>query len=346
MEYEYNIKGKALLLIKSYFEDRTFSVKIQDVQSTPKQLNHGVPQGSLLGPTIYNLYTKPLEYIVRSHGLNFQGYADDCQMYVSFFDDQKSDIEETLKNCLFEIKKWMCKNFLKLNDEKTIYKIFKHKQSLLSEVSLIGSTLPDSVKVLGVYLNNNLNLDKFIMTKVRTCNYHLRNLYNIRDSLSLSNRLLLVTNLILSTIDYCSILLLGSTDKTLRPLKLIINKSLRFIYNTNFRQHISPFYQKSHILPIKHRLSFKACLFGYKILNKISPLYFEDDFTRFIPTGTMSLREGPGRDSFMFAINKNDSNHLTFLIKKEWNGLPIDIRKSESLTSFKSRLKTFLFSKS
>ena len=93
------IKGNALKLIKSYLENRTFSTKLNSVESLPRELNYGVPQGSLLGPLFYNLYTKEIEEIVKQHGLKIITYADDCQIYISFKNDKvKDDFEEDLNN--------------------------------------------------------------------------------------------------------------------------------------------------------------------------------------------------------------------------------------------------------
>jgi hypothetical protein len=345
LEKHYNIRGKALQMIASYFEDRTFSVKIKEIQSSPKKLSHGVPQGSLLGPLFYILYTKEIEWIVQKHGLSIQSYADDCQIYVSFYDDGKEKAEYALKTCLREIQVWMGRNFLKLNADKTKVKIFKHKLSLVSDISTIGETYMDSVRVLGVLFNDSIKFTDFIKQKVRTCNLHLRNFYNIKDSLNISCRILLVTNFILATIDYCNILLLGATDRDLRPLRLMINKSLRFIYGVRHTDHITPFYKKAHFLPIKQRIKFKAIMISFKIYNNRAPAYFRNDFNKFIPTSSMTLREGSGRDKFMFTIDPHENKYkrLSTLIKRQWNDLPLDLRKCSCMETFKTRLKTRLF---
>ena len=345
LERNFNIRGGALKLIKSYFTKRTFCVKINDAMSTPKDLANGVPQGSLLGPVFYVLYTKDIEQIVKYHGLKLQCYADDVQVYISFREDKTNEAENKLVDCLKDIKNWMSANFLKLNTDKTQIKIFQHKTSIPPMLDQLGECCSKSVKLLGVNFDQSLKFNDFITTKIRKCNFQLRNLYNIRNSLNTSTRIMLVTTLILSTIDYCNILLLGATNKELRPLQLIINKSLRFIYDVKRRHHITPFYKKSHILPIKYRIKFKACLTAFNIFNNLAPNYLTDDFEKFSPTSNMLLREGTGRDCFMFEIASNEirSKRLSTLIKKEWNSIPLDLRKCETKVSFKTKLKTYFF---
>ena len=346
LEDEYGITKKALQLIKSYFQNRSFSTIIKSTKSEPRHLQYGVPQGSLLGPLFYILYTKEIEAIVLKHNLGIMSYADDIQIYAIFDDNEEGMARRKIKICINEIKCWMKDNFLKLNDEKTVIKLFNHKKSKISDFDVIGETTKGVIKILGADLNHPWQFNDFIKRKIQTCNYHLRNLYNIRLSLDTQTRILLVTNLILSNIDYCNILLLGAPDTELRPLHLMINKSLRFIYHVNFKDHISPLYKKAHFLPIKKRIQFKACLIAYKIFHYQTPTFFLDDITKFVSTSNMTLREVSGsRDDHTFSIDgkRNKEKRLTTLIIREWNSLPLQLRRVAEISLFKSKLKTLLF---
>ena len=347
LEKNYNIKQDALKLLSSYFKNRHFSVKINNTIGAENLVEHGVPQGSLLGPLFYNLYTKKIENIVLSHNLYIQSYADDCQIYTPFTDQTQQEAENNLNNCLKAIELWMKNNFLKLNAEKTKIKIFRKKTSeAIQDLNILGKVTEEPIKVLGASLNNIFKFHNFVAHKVRICNLHLRNLYMIRNSLDTKTRILLVSNLILTTLDYCNILLLGCTDKDLKPLKLMINKAIRFIYNVKFKTHITPYLKLSHFLPIKYRIKFKACMIGYKIYNCHAPQYLIEDFTKFIPTTERILREGVGRDRFMFNVYYNEihaNKVLNSLIKRDWNSLPIIIRSCNTLETFKTKLKTYFY---
>ena len=165
-------------------------------------------------------------------------YADDIQIYIGFKTESIKTIEKNLENCIQSIQNWMQENFLKLNPSKTMIKLLKPKNSINGNIKSfnlkIGNTfikLSESVKVLGVEVGAKLNFQEFITNKIRTCNFHLRNLKNIKLCLPQDTRILLINNLILSNLDYCNSILACLPEYQIYPLQKILNKAVRFIFN-------------------------------------------------------------------------------------------------------------------
>ncbi len=125
LEQECGITGHALTWFEPYLSGRQQAVIINGARSKEYPLDFGVPQASVLGPILFGLYAHPLEDIARKHNLQFHIYADDTQLYLAFKPSNKkhpNTTEEAIKRveaCIEEIKEWVAKNFLKLNDDKT-----------------------------------------------------------------------------------------------------------------------------------------------------------------------------------------------------------------------------------
>ena len=80
----FGVSGKALDWFKSYLTGRSQRIKLGNCLSSRSYLSFGVPQGSVLGPLLFTLYTTPHSSLVSGHAIPHQVYADDSQLYVSF----------------------------------------------------------------------------------------------------------------------------------------------------------------------------------------------------------------------------------------------------------------------
>ena len=118
MHTRLGITGTVLDWFRSYLSGRYQLVKIKDSSSKYESVPCGVPQGSVLGPFLFTIFTLPLGDIFRQHGISCHLYAEDTQIYIS----SKTNSQECLRkleNCILDIQHWMQDNLLKLNDSKT-----------------------------------------------------------------------------------------------------------------------------------------------------------------------------------------------------------------------------------
>ncbi len=116
------VTGPALQWIRSYICHRTQTVNINGTLSSPISLSSGVPQGSVLGPLFFTIYSQPIAAIVRRHQLQVHCYADDTQIYGSFHlgnQDDEHSVRQRIEQCVCNLKHWMTRNKLKFNDDKT-----------------------------------------------------------------------------------------------------------------------------------------------------------------------------------------------------------------------------------
>ena len=98
------------------------------ILSDAKKLLYGVPQGSVLGPILFPLYTTPLSKVIQNHpGISFQFNADDTQLYVHLAHKNAASALDKLSRCLEDVKRWLSTNKLKLNPDKTEFIVFGSK---------------------------------------------------------------------------------------------------------------------------------------------------------------------------------------------------------------------------
>ncbi len=115
LESYVGIKGTVLKWFQSYLTDRKFLVKLGNFSSSVAHLTCGLPQGSILAPSLFSLYMLPLGPILRRHGVSFHFYAGDTQIDLPIKRNDPSAFISLLK-CLEEVKLWLAQNFLSLNE--------------------------------------------------------------------------------------------------------------------------------------------------------------------------------------------------------------------------------------
>lgn len=340
--------GHALSLFKSYLEGMTQRVSIEGVLSDFSDLQYGVPQGSVLGPIEFCIYTIPLGAILRHYNINYHIYADDTQLYCTFDAESLNEVRCLLHSCLSDIRSWMIKNKLKINDDKTEFLVITSPYSKLSnEIRItIGQTeiVPESpCKSLGVMFDSRVCMDAQIKHICRSTLFHIRNIRAIRDLLPSAAAAQLIHSLISSRLDYCNSLLYGLPDYRIKRLQRIQNIAARVVALCPKWDHITPVLKSLHWLPIKTRITYKILLLTFKCINKLAPAYLCDLVTpykqsRALRSNSRNLIEIPETRTKSYG-----NRSFSYAAAVEWNKLSLDIKQSPNIDIFKKKLKTHLF---
>ena len=183
----FGVTDNALSWFKSYLTDRDNVVLVNGIKSMPARVRYGVPQGSVLGPILFVLYTQPIASIVNGHSLSHHSFSFDNQIYISRPRTEIPYMVQSIENCVSDLKCWMTQNKLKLNEEKTEM-IWLTSQRALGLVNLPSSAslngcdikFATSVRNLGVTIDRTLSFEQHVSEICRMCYYEIRRISSIR----------------------------------------------------------------------------------------------------------------------------------------------------------------------
>ena len=174
--------------------------------------------------------------------------------------------------------------------------------------------------------------------------YHLHNIYRIRKYLNRESTEKLVHSFIIGRIDYCNSLLYGLPKYQLAKLQRI-QAAAKLIYRIPRYCHVTPLLMELHWLPVASRIIFKIILLAFKAVNSQAPEYIKQ-LIYIKQKSSYSLRS----NSDLLLVSPRTSNQhgdqsFSSAAPTLWNALPLNIKLTDKLTTFKKKLKTFLFSK-
>ena len=347
----FGISGTVLSWVQSYLSNRTQCVRISDCNSDPANVVYGVPQGSVLGPVLFVMYTKPLLMLIdRSMILN-QSFADDTQLYKSFYQSEIWSAVTCLQESISGIKQWMTQNKLKLNDDKTEALLLRNprlfQSSDMPSSIVVGNSqvhFSHSARDLGYTISDTMSVDIHVTNVCRSAYLAIRQIASIRQFLTVDATKKLVSALVLSRLDYCNSLLAGSPKYVIDRLQRVQNSAARLILKSRKRDHITPLLKSLHWLPVQSRINYKLSILCHNFLSGTAPKYFDDLLSVYVPS--RQLRSSADLRTLNVSKVRTKSygeRSFSYCAPKQWNSLPAQLRNIQSTSSFKKCLKTHLF---
>ena len=258
-----------------------------------------------------------------------------------------------MQSCIGDVKAWSTANTLRLNDNKKVLMLVtskrnKHLHNPPTSITIGNAQIPfkQSVKNLGFTLDCYLTMNVQFTNIAQTCCIELRRLASIRRFLTSTATATIVSAFVLSRIDYCNSLLSASTHDVTSHLQRIQNYAARVILPLPMSSSITIHLKSLHWLPVKVRSTYKIACLCYHCHSSTASSYVAGMLHK-KPLHTRSTRSS---SYTMPLLNRHAHSKATlgdrsfsFASSSVWNFIPNDVRCAPSLSSSKSRLKTYLF---
>ena len=178
----------------------------------------------------------------------------------------------------------------------------------------------------------------------KTSYLYIRLLGKLRKFLVRDTAAMITHAFVTSRLDYCNSLLYGISNSLTTKLQHVLNAAARIVTRTKMCNHITPVLKTLHWLPLAQRCIFKIALFlTFKVINDLAPSYLCD-----LIKYRSASRDLRSLNDVLLDVPrcKSSIGSRAFVVSapKLWNNLPSDVRTCTSLTSFRTKLKTYLFS--
>jgi hypothetical protein len=322
----------ALVLIASYLRDRSQRVKIGNHRSEWNTLVKGVPQGSILGPVLFNFFLNDLLFPVEEYGI--ANYADDTTIYAH--SPTQSTLNRVLTDATTTVLNWFERNGMQANPAKFQFIIFGsnvNSQPLqLGDVYLDPS---DDVKLLGVTVDPQLDFGKHIDSVCRNAAWQLRALGRLSKYLSVEARITIFKSFIVSNLSYCRSVWHFCDKRRSNKLENLQKRGLRIVFD-DYESSYESLLDKARLSSLNDGRLSTILTEVYKARNGKAPEYISDMFQANITPYNLTRKDQlkiEQKRTTKYGLRS--FRHLGAVL---WNKLPNHIKMTEDINFFKKEI--------
>jgi hypothetical protein len=331
--HAYGFSHQACQLVASYLQDRQQRVKLGSYRSSWSPLTKGVPQGSIFGPLIFNIFINDLFYHIDK--CSMFNYADDNTLFYSH--ERIDNLLHVLKSDVETVVTWFECNGMQANPEKfQLIVSHRHKNDIV-ELQVCNTVIKssDHVKLLGVTIDRKLNFDTHISELCKKASRQVNVLKRLSNMLTLNVKLAILNSFVLSNFKYCPIVWHFCKRRKMRMIEKVHERALRTIYG-NINLSYSELLNLSKRKTLHYERLRLIAIQVYKSVNGLSPPYVNNLFS--VKDNVYSLRNKVSLVQPIVSTVNYGILSVSYHGPKVWNTLPEYIKEADTLGAFKSRL--------
>ena len=327
----YGFCYKAIKLIHSYLTNRFQRVKVNSCHSSWTEILSGVPQGSILGPLIFNIYINDLFLCLADSKI--ANYADDNTAYAC-----KIDIKSVLSQLEYDsacLLQWFSNNRLKANADKFHLLLSESNTNISVKAGQYNISNSNSKKLLGIIIDNKLTFNEHVSNLCKKASQKLHALARISNYMNIPKRRVIMKAFINSQFGYCPLVWMCHSKGLNNRINKIQERALRIVYD----DQISSFDDlliKDKSVTIHTRNVQLLATEMYKVVNNISPEIMKEIFE--LKDCTHYCSQFPFKSHNVRTVAYGTET-LSYLGPKIWSIVPETLKKISSLTEFKDKIK-------
>ncbi|MCG7877652.1 MAG: reverse transcriptase family protein [Candidatus Thiodiazotropha endolucinida] len=338
----YKLNSVSLSWFESYLSSRAQTIKSDSGLSDFSQVISGVPQGSILGPTLFLLFINDLP-LYLNHCLA-DLYADDSTIHIS--GKNRIEIESKLQSDGDNTHKWSERNMLPIHYGKSTCMSLGTRQKL-DKAGRLNLKIDDvqinqvsSQKLLGLYIDETISWNPHIDHLCSVITSKISLLKQLSSYVPTNIQKMFYQSYILPIIDYGSLSWGSTSNNNIDRINKLQKRAARIILKADFTTPSAEMFEQLGWMSVASRINYNKAVFTYKALNNLTPSYISDLLKPTTQTHNRKLRSSDnGSLTLPRASTALYSGSFSWSATKLWNTLPTSVRLSSSLNIFKKNFR-------
>ena len=293
-----------------------------------------MPQGSILGPLLFNIFTSDLFLFI---GVDIANYADDNTLYVCHLDFNV--VTQNLESASDKLLTWFANNKMKANPDKYHF-LLTGKNELTLDINHAQIKSSKEEKLLGIIIDNKLTFQAHVNNLCNKVSQKLNPLTRIANYINPEQRRIIMKVFITSQFGYCPLVWMFHSRRINNRINRLHERSLRLTYN-DYNSSFKDLLSKSVSIHERNLQVFATLL--YKVINNLSPeivseIFYANNQPHY------NLRRSFNFQSVNVRTIRYGTESLTYLANKIWSQIPTDIKEAPTLELFREKIKLWQIS--